>query len=933
MHFAHAAAVADLCLQSCLAPCPVGTVLDCIRLALERASRGGGVSGGGGGGADAIEAAASGGGGGEEGGGFESRHFASKSLGKKKQRDYSNRDSRLTSSSAATSSASRRRREAAEAEVEAGGGEVGEELLLDVWRYVAAEYAACAAQEQGEQRAASLRLLVEALVGTHPTPPPPLRIFPVRGSSTLRLHSEHGAPLCLGLAPSLLECGAAVTRLADRIVPQFELERLDGVDGVEELLRFLNVREATPEVLEQQVRLCFRFGLAATADPQLWWDSFRYAVSLGHAHGLAGLMPGVAIALPLVDGRVVSSRDVQRQAVSLPCVLGLRHKHTKGIKHTLALPPSAAASWGGRVRWEVAVVQAFGATFPQLDAERAAAFIGPELLEAVAEARRDGDAGGLEALAVLLRIYEMRLGGLLPKLRAALQSSPVAEECLLERLDGGGNNTLDADDTGNPHACAASLASCCSPRYVGALLSFCGLDEGLGMRSSLHDTRDLLEARLGMLRLRAANDHGGAATSPPAVGLEDATVAAAAAAAVAQYCFTIGTPPPPPAWFCPLSKLLMLDPVCLTDDPEEISYSSAALEEWLATKGSINPATGAPLDVPVLRIPNFLMAKQVRTLLEAHPQLQQLTATPRTAPAATVEEEYGSVDGDGDEDDAASSVGGDACDDATWEILSRLLGFEHTFEPSHCARILYLSLGPALLQDDGTHIEHTLSRVRPFVAALARAALLSSRLNFATEVWPLLSYKHHGGVWLGADYVPFERCIWTAGKAAVGEGSLLSEALRKSTTAQPVGVDEVLRAAREDAIKAISAERSLSAETQAVLMRRSFNADGSLSADGSLLLSKSGTLGRVGNGKAVLDVNGGALNRVEHTSDAQGRTVSVHGPGQEEAATTTTGGSDATKVTVKLTKEMMISIFTEQPEVRRIFVENVRSKKYSHSTM
>ena len=29
-----------------------------------------------------------------------------------------------------------------------------------------------------------------------------------------------------------------------------------------------------------------------------------------------------------------------------PCVLGLRHKHAKGAKHTLALPPSASASWG-----------------------------------------------------------------------------------------------------------------------------------------------------------------------------------------------------------------------------------------------------------------------------------------------------------------------------------------------------------------------------------------------------------------------------------------------------------------------------------------------------------------------------------------------------------------------------------------------------------
>ena len=34
--------------------------------------------------------------------------------------------------------------------------------------------------------------------------------------------------------------------------------------------------DATQAELNQQLRLCFRFGLAATADPQLWWDSFRY---------------------------------------------------------------------------------------------------------------------------------------------------------------------------------------------------------------------------------------------------------------------------------------------------------------------------------------------------------------------------------------------------------------------------------------------------------------------------------------------------------------------------------------------------------------------------------------------------------------------------------------------------------------------------------
>ena len=85
------------------------------------------------------------------------------------------------------------------------------------------------------------------------------------------------------------------------------------------------------------------------------------------------------------------------------------------------------------MRWELAIVQAFGATFPQPDAERAASLLGSELLEALAEARRDGDAAGLEAVAALLRIYEVRLGALLPKLRAALQASPLVEERLLER--------------------------------------------------------------------------------------------------------------------------------------------------------------------------------------------------------------------------------------------------------------------------------------------------------------------------------------------------------------------------------------------------------------------------------------------------------------------------------------------------------------------
>ena len=65
----------------------------------------------------------------------------------------------------------------------------------------------------------------------------------MRGSASLRLHSEHGVALCLGLAPSLAAQGPAVLRLAQRIVPQLEIERLQGVDGLEELLRFLRARQ------------------------------------------------------------------------------------------------------------------------------------------------------------------------------------------------------------------------------------------------------------------------------------------------------------------------------------------------------------------------------------------------------------------------------------------------------------------------------------------------------------------------------------------------------------------------------------------------------------------------------------------------------------------------------------------------------------------
>ena len=111
-------------------------------------------------------------------------------------------------------------------EIEEAQPERTAEALPQAWRYLSAEYAAAREQRQGaagqnEEEGGALGAIVEALVGgTDPSSPPPLRIFPVRGSSTLRLHSEHGAPLCWGLSPSLTQHGASLLRLADRIVPQ-----------------------------------------------------------------------------------------------------------------------------------------------------------------------------------------------------------------------------------------------------------------------------------------------------------------------------------------------------------------------------------------------------------------------------------------------------------------------------------------------------------------------------------------------------------------------------------------------------------------------------------------------------------------------------------------------------------------------------------------
>ena len=75
-------------------------------------------------------------------------------------------------------------------------------------------------------------------------------------------------PLCLGLSPSLAAQGAWVLRLAERVVPRLDEDRLQGVEDIGDIMRFLRIGDATCVELEQQLRTCFRFGLVTTADPQ-----------------------------------------------------------------------------------------------------------------------------------------------------------------------------------------------------------------------------------------------------------------------------------------------------------------------------------------------------------------------------------------------------------------------------------------------------------------------------------------------------------------------------------------------------------------------------------------------------------------------------------------------------------------------------------------
>ena len=390
--------------------------------------------------------------------------------------------------------------------------------------------------------------------------------------------------------------------------------------------------------------------------------------------------------------------------MGLPCLLGLRRKPTTGGKYLLAIPPSAS-TWGARVRWELAVVQAFGVSYPKSDVERipAGAFV-TDLLYAVAEAREAGNTGTLEALGELLDIYASRMGALLPLLRSAAEASPRPEECLLEKRTE-----------------FQPFPSSCSPKFVDELLEFCGVALS---DDSFHNIRDLLESSLGMLRLRLVGaDKGDAETS------------------------------------------------AATD---EVGYAAEADQPQGDYSGDDSEFESAEEEDPEARDTSVIV-----------------------------------VDDDEEDDDDGDE---DACDKTTWELLERLLGFRHTFEPTHCPWLLYSVLTPALLEEkeesawDEPHVP-TLKPIAAcminFLAQLQAGAILGcagDSMDVATDLWPLISGA--GGMWLGPDFVGLERCVWASGDGPIWEalaecgcraGPVVAiEAVLQSEWTKTAAVNEVL---------------------------------------------------------------------------------------------------------------------------------------------
>ena len=130
-------------------------------------------------------------------------------------------------------------------------------------------------------------------------------------------------------------------------------------------------------------------------------------------------------------------------------------------------------------------------------------------------------------------------------------------------------------------------------------------------------------------------------------------------------------------------------------------------------------------------------------------------------------------DDDEDEDDEDDEDDDEACDEITWEVLERLLGFYHAFEPRDCL-LLYSVFTPALLEEqpgffgDSGQMRRTLSplalSMKPFLAKLELGIVLgccADELDVAADLWPQIC--NTGGIWLKGDFVDLERCVWRSG--------------------------------------------------------------------------------------------------------------------------------------------------------------------------
>ena len=262
------------------------------------------------------------------------------------------------------------------------------------------------------------------------------------------------------------------------------------------------------------------------------------------------------------------------------------------------------------------------------------------------------------------------------------------------------------------------FSASCSPRYIDELLEYTGVSLA---NPEFHDTRDLLEDSLGMLRLRPMSVERAPvseeAAEPGAEGAGDEAEGAVAADTDGE------------------------DDADDDDDDDDMCDDAAwdVLERCLGFRHTFDPN-----DCPWLLY-------------------NVLTPVLLTRGVGVRCDDAGVFDGsgvfDGESDDLPIFM--DSKLDFKGSIHSRFSDESDSSDSDEEFRdaVSEEQEKPAMVPNA------TATRLKPFLTELARGAVVNFRhasLGTEESLWPFISAA--GGIWLGdADFVPLERCVWEPG--------------------------------------------------------------------------------------------------------------------------------------------------------------------------